>query len=220
MLESIQAAPAHLGQHLGHRGITGQITRNTRVLTKTRPDPPEPDQNAPRSGNPTATSEVPPTLPSSIARAACTTMKPWLVLRANPRSAAATPRATPHPLVGAPVISHHRIRPISGQHHPFGHPHQGIPQYSSCAATGLDSSSSRSPNRPAATTCNRRLHRQRRPPEPARHPRGIRHPSPHQRLDRPPIMPGDVMHHPHQHIPSPASGTSARSGISTLKSKR
>ena len=80
----------------------------------------------PAIGKPTATSEVPPSLPNNTANAACTTMKAVaLYCRANPASTPAPQQAT-HRHRGTPVISHHRIRPIRGQHHPLSHPRQRL----------------------------------------------------------------------------------------------
>ena len=72
-------------QHLGHRGIPTQIHPQHQRVDE---EPHQIIQNrirTPAIGKPTATSEVPPSLPNNTANAACTTMKAVaLYCRANP----------------------------------------------------------------------------------------------------------------------------------------
>ena len=57
-------------------GSPPRSTRSTRVLTKNPTRSFRAGSERPAIGNPTATSALPPSLPRSIANAACTTMKP------------------------------------------------------------------------------------------------------------------------------------------------
>ena len=75
MLESLQTAGPDLRQHLGHGGIPTQIHPQHQRVDENPTRSSKTGSERPAIGKPTATSEVPPSLPNNTANAACTTMK-------------------------------------------------------------------------------------------------------------------------------------------------
>ena len=144
-----------------------------------------------------------------------------LCSRATSRHPLLQLRRPVHRHTGAAVIGHRRIRPIRRQRQLLGHPGQRllpIPQLRGDRAVAVVEITQL---RALPQRVIHVLHRQRRPTRsPPRTPAGIRLAHIAEQRPHRPAVPGDMVHHGHQHVFVIGDAESrARNGISAARSK-
>ena len=202
MLVGGQAAPPHLGQHLGDAGITGHldpqhqgVDEKPHQLIERRVAPPgdrEPDRHLGAGAELGQQHRQGGLHHHETGR---------IVLTSHPAHPLLQLGRPLHRHTGAAVIGNRRIGPIGGQLQVLGHPGQGLLPVGQlrgdrAVAVGQITQLRTLPQRVIDI-----LHRQRRPARGLTGaPAGIGHPQiTHQRGDRPAIG-GDMVHHRHQHV--------------------
>ena len=126
MLESLQTTARTRANISATVGSPPRSTRNTNVLTKNPTKSSKTGSERPAIGKPTAHIRGATELAQQHRQRRLHHHETVaLYCRANPQSTPAPQQAT-HRHRGTAIISHHRIRPIRGQHHPLSHPRQRL----------------------------------------------------------------------------------------------